>query len=160
MKGQKFDGNKFGFESDKNKAILAITNKKSKNSRNIFSKNPFEKLNTFSSIYRKSLDSNYIAITGSAGKTSVKDLTGFCLDKLEKTYYSKNSFNNKYGVPLSIINSPQSTKFSVLEVGMIKGEIDTLTKLIRPNLGLITNISYAHIKNFRNSDEIAKLRVK
>ena len=157
MKGQKFDGNKFGIEAIKNNAILAITNKKSKNSRNIFSKNPFEKLNKFSSIYRKSLDSNYIAITGSAGKTSVKDLTGFCLDKLDKTYYSKNSFNNKYGVPLSIINSPQSTKFSVLEVGMDKkGEIDTLTKLIRPNLGLITNISYAHIKNFKNLDEIAK----
>ena len=79
VKGQKFDGNKFGIEAIKNNAILAITNKKSKNSRNIFSKNPFEKLNKFSSIYRKSLDSNYIAITGSAGKTSVKDLTGFCL---------------------------------------------------------------------------------
>ena len=90
IKGNKFDGNKFGIEAIKNKAILAITNKKSKNSRNIFSKNPFEKLNKFSSIYRKSLDSNYIAITGSAGKTSVKDLTGFCLDKLDKTYYSKN----------------------------------------------------------------------
>ena len=159
VKGQKFDGNKFGIEAIKNNAILAITNKKSKNSRNIFSKNPFEKLNKFSSIYRKSLDSNYIAITGSAGKTSVKDLTGFCLDKLDKTYYSKNSFNNKYGVPLSIINSPQSTKFSVLEVGMDKkGEIDTLTKLIRPNLGLITNISYAHIKNFKNLDDIAKAK--
>ncbi len=159
VKGQKFDGNKFGIEAIKNNAILAITNKRFKNSRNIFSKNPLEKLNKLSSVYRKSLDSNYIAITGSAGKTSVKDLTGFCLNKLDKTYYSKKSFNNKYGVPLSIINSPQSTKFSVLEVGMDKkGEIDTLTKLIRPNLGLITNISYAHIKNFKSLDEIAKAK--
>ena len=63
VKGLKFDGNKFGIEAIKNNAILAITNKKSKNSRNIFSKNPLEKLNRFSSIYRKSLDSNYIAIT-------------------------------------------------------------------------------------------------
>ncbi len=159
VKGQKFDGNKFGINAIKNNAVLAITNKKSKNSRNIVSKNPLEKLNEFSFVYRKSLDGNNIAITGSAGKTSVKDLTGFCLNKLDKTYYSKNSFNNKYGVPLSILNSPQSTKFSVLEVGMDKkGEIDTLTKLIRPNLGLITNISYAHIKNFKNLDEIAKAK--
>ncbi len=159
IKGQKFDGNKFGIEALKNKAILAITNKKFKNTKNIFNTNPLEELNKFSSIYRKSLDSNYIAITGSAGKTSVKELTGFCLKKLEKTYYSKNSFNNKYGVPLSVINSPQSTKFSVLEVGMDKkGEIDSLTKLIRPNLGLITNISYAHIKNFKNLNEIAKAK--
>ena len=63
--GSKFDGNKFGIEAIKNNAILAITNKKSKNSRNIFSKNPFEKLIKFSSIYRKSLDSNYIAMTDS-----------------------------------------------------------------------------------------------
>jgi len=159
VKGRKYDGNKFGIEAIRNNAILAITNKKSKNSRNIFSENPFEKLNKFSSVYRKSLDSNNIAITGSAGKTSVKDMTGFCLNKLDKTYYSKKSFNNKYGVPLSIINSPQLTKFSVLEVGMDKkGEIDTLTKLIRPNLGLITNISYAHIKNFKSLDEIAKAK--
>ncbi|MDC3151950.1 UDP-N-acetylmuramoyl-L-alanyl-D-glutamate--2,6-diaminopimelate ligase [Candidatus Pelagibacter sp.] len=159
VKGQKFDGNKFGIEAIKNKAILTITNKKFKNPRNIFSKNPLEKLNKLSSVYRKSLDSNNIAITGSAGKTSVKDLTGFCLKKLDKTYFSRNSFNNKFGVPLSIINSPQTTKFSVLEVGMDKkGEIDALTKLIRPNLGLITNISYAHIKNFKSLDEIAKAK--
>ncbi len=159
VKGQNFDGNKFGIEAIKNNAILAITNKKLKNSKNIFNKNPFEELNKFSSTYRKSLDSNNIVITGSSGKTSVKELTGFCLKKLDKTYYSKNSFNNKYGVPLSILNSPQSTKFSVLEVGMDKkGEVDSLTKLIRPNLGLITNISYAHIKNFKNLNEIAKAK--
>ena len=80
-------------------------------------------------------------------------------NKLDKTYCSKKSFNNKFGVPLSIINTPEKTKFTVLEVGMDKkGEIDTLTKLIRPNLGLITNISYAHIKNFSNLNQIAKAK--
>ena len=86
-------------------------------------------------------------------------MTGFCLNKLEKTYFSKKSFNNKYGVPLSIFNTPEKTKFTVLEVGMDKkGEIDKLTKLIQPNLGLITNISYAHIKNFKNLNQIAKAK--
>ncbi len=102
---------------------------------------------------------NNIAITGSAGKTSVKELTGFCLSKLTKTYFSKNSFNNKYGVPLSIFNTPEKTKYAVLEVGMDKkGEIDYLTKLINPSLGLITNISYAHIKNFKNLNQIARAK--
>ena len=114
-------------------------------------------LNRISTSYRKSLNANTIAITGSAGKTSVKELTGFCLNKLDKTYYSKKSFNNKFGVPISLFNTPEKTKFAVLEVGMDKkGEIDYLTKLIQPNLGLITNISYAHIKNFSNLDQIAK----
>ena len=105
------------------------------------------------------MNSNNIVITGSAGKTSVKELVGFCLKKLEKTFFSKNSFNNKYGVPLSIFNTPQSAKFTVLEVGMDKkGEIHSLTNLIKPNLGLITNISYAHIENFKNLDQIAKAK--
>ena len=159
IKGKKFDGNLYASEAIRNNAILAISDKKSKNSKIIFQQNPLKVFNKISLIFRKTLDANNIAITGSAGKTSVKELTGFCLNKLSKTYFSKNSFNNKYGVPLSIFNTPQSTKFTVLEVGMNKkGEINRLTKLIKPNLGLITNISYAHIDNFINLNQIAQAK--
>ena len=159
IKGKKYNGNNFANEAIKNGAILAVANKKYKNSKIIYKKEPLRFLNKISSIYRKSLNANTIAITGSAGKTSVKELTGFCLSKLEKTYFSKKSFNNKFGVPLSLFNTPEKTKFAVLEVGMDKrGEIDYLTKLIRPNLGLITNISYAHIENFSNLNQIAKAK--
>ena len=156
VKGKKFDGNNFVQDSLRNGAILAISNKKYKSSKIIFKQNPLKEFNKLSSTFRKSLDAINIAITGSAGKTSLKQLTGHCLGKLEKTYFSKNSFNNKYGVPLSMFNTPQSSKFVVHEVGMDKkGEIDYLTKLINPNLGLITNISYAHIENFKNLNQIA-----
>ena len=159
IKGKKYDGNKFGNDALRNGAILAITNSKSYNSKTIFQKDPLKSFNKISSIYRKSWNANTIAITGSSGKTSVKELTGFCLNKLEKTYFSKRSFNNKYGVPLSIFNTPAKSIFTVLEVGMSKkGEIDSLTKLIRPNLGLITNISYAHIQNFKNLNQIAEAK--
>ncbi len=159
IKGKKYDGNNFADEAIKNGAILAIVNKKYKNSKIILKQKPLKFLNKISSTYRKSFKANTIAITGSSGKTSVKELTGFCLNKLDKTYYSKKSFNNKFGVPLSIFNAPEKTKFAVLEVGMDKkGEIDYLTKLIRPDLGLITNVSYAHIKNFLNLNQIAKAK--
>ncbi len=159
VKGKKFDGNKFSSEAIKNGASLAISNKKSKNSKIIFNKEPLNLLNDINTILIKSLNLSTIAITGSAGKTSVKDLTGFCLNKLKKTHISKHSFNNKFGVPLSIFNTPETAKFAVLEVGMDKkGEIAYLTNLIKPNLGLITNISYAHIKNFKNLNEIAKAK--
>ncbi len=159
VKGKNFDGNLYANEAIKNDAIMAITNKKSKNSKIIYQKNTLNFFNKISSNFRKSLNTNYIAITGSAGKTSIKELTGFCLGKLEKTFFSKNSYNNKYGVPLSIFNMSQSAKFAVLEVGMDKkGEINHLTKLIKPNLGLITNISYAHIENFKNLDQIAQAK--
>ena len=159
IKGKKFDGNLYANEAIKNKAILGITNIKSKNSKIIYQKNPLDFLNIISFNIRKSLSSNYIAITGSAGKTSVKDLTGFCLNKLGNTFFSKKSYNNKYGVPLSMFNVPEYSNFTVLEVGMDKeGEIDYLTKLIKPNLGLITNISYAHVENFKNLNQIAKAK--
>ena len=161
VKGKNIDGNIFANSAINNGAIFAITNKKNKNSKMIFQKNPLKFLYKVCSIYRKTLNANNIAITGSAGKTSVKELIGFCLKKLEKTYFSQDSFNNKFGVPLSIFNTPENTKFAVLEVGMDKkGEIDYLTKLIKPNLGLITNISYAHIKNFTNLNQIAKAKAE
>ncbi len=159
IKGKKYDGNKFAMNAIRNGAILAITNKKNDSPKIIFQKDPLKSFNKICSIYRKSLNANTIAITGSSGKTSVKELIGFCMNKLEKTYISKKSFNNRYGVPLSIFNTPEQSKFTVLEVGMSKkGEINFLTKLIRPNLGLITNISYAHIQNFKNLNQIAKTK--
>ena len=80
----------------------------------------------------------------------------FSLNKLAPTTKSTKSFNNKYGVPLSLFNVNKNDKFAVLEVGMDKaGEINNLTKIIRPNFGIITNISYAHIKNFKSLNGIA-----
>ena len=97
-----------------------------------------------------------IAITGSCGKTSLKELIGRTLNKFCRVTYSPKSFNNKFGVPLSLFNLNQKDDFGVFEVGMDKkGEIDTLTKIIKPDVGVITNISYAHAKNFKNLKQIA-----
>ena len=105
---------------------------------------------------RKASKIKAIAITGSSGKTSLKELLSQCLNKIASTSYSKKSFNNKFGVPISLFNIQKNNIFGVFEVGMDKkGEINHLTKLIMPDLGVITNISYAHIKNFKNLYEIA-----
>ena len=69
---------------------------------------------------------------------------------------SPKSYNNKYGVPLSLFNLKQKDNFGVFEAGMDKkGEINFLTKILKPNIGIITNISYAHSKNFKNINGIA-----
>ena len=105
------------------------------------------------------MNSKIIAITGSCGKTSLKDMLGSSLKRYYQTSYSKKSFNNKYGVPLSLLNINQRDKFGVLEVGMDKkGEINFLTDIIKPDVGVITNISYAHIKNFNNISQIASAK--
>jgi len=88
-------------------------------------------------------------------------MIGLTLSKISKTSYSPKSYNNKYGVPLSLFNIKNNDEFGILEVGMDKrGEIDNLTKIIKPDLGIITNISYAHSKNFKNINQIANAKAE
>jgi murE/murF fusion protein len=159
IKGKNKDGNLFLKEAFKRGASLAIVNKIN-NSENklkqIKVKNTLNFLTKISSIVRENSPSKIIAITGSCGKTSLKELLGRSLHKFSKTFYSPKSFNNKFGVPLSLFNLDSKHEFGVFEVGMDKkGEIDTLAKIIKPDIGVITNISYAHAKNFKNIKQIA-----
>ena len=81
--------------------------------------------------------------------------------KYGKVHQSPLSYNNKYGVPLSICNLKTNTDYGVFEIGMDKkGEIDILSKLVKPQIGVITNISSAHFKNFNTIKDIAKAKAE
>ena len=83
-------------------------------------------------------------------------MLGDSLRKISKVSISPKSYNNKYGVPLSLLNFKKNDDFGVLEVGMDKkGEIDYLSKIIQPDVSVITNINFAHIKNFKSIKHIA-----
>ena len=159
IKGKKNDGNKFVAQSFKKKASLAIVNKiqnKLKINRQIKVKNTLKFLTDISKIFREIIDTKIIGITGSCGKTTLKELLGNVLGKISKVSISPKSYNNKYGVPLSLLNLKERDKYGILEIGMDKkGEIDYLSKIIKPDIGVITNINYAHAKNFKNLKEIA-----
>ena len=86
---------------------------------------------------------------------------GKTLKKISKVTYSPKSFNNKFGVPLSLFNLNINDDYGIFEIGMDKkGEIDSLSKIIKPDVGVITNISYAHAKNFNRykRDCFSKIR--
>ncbi|MDA9063024.1 UDP-N-acetylmuramoyl-L-alanyl-D-glutamate--2,6-diaminopimelate ligase [Candidatus Pelagibacter sp.] len=156
IKGKNKDGNLFVEEAFSNGASLAIVNNQKKSKKKIEVKDTLKFLTKASSIIRENLSSKIISITGSCGKTSLKELTGKSLSKISQATYSQRSFNNKFGVPLSLFNLKKNDSFGVFEIGMDKkGEIDYLSKIIKPDVGVITNISYAHIKNFKNISEIA-----
>ena len=159
IRGKKNDGNKYVAQSFNRKASLAVVNKiqnKLNKSRQIKVKNTLKFLTDISKTFRKSIDTNIIAITGSCGKTTLKELLGNVLSKISKVSISPKSYNNKFGVPLSLFNLKQNDEFGILEVGMDKkGEIDYLSKIIEPDVGVITNINYAHAKNFKNIKQIA-----
>ena len=156
IKGKKNNGNLFVKEAFTRGASLVIAGEGKKDRRKIIVKNTLNFLTKASSILRNNLSTKIIAITGSCGKTSLKELTGKTLGKISQATYSPKSFNNKFGVPLSIFNLQANDDFGIFEIGMDKkGEIDELSKIIKPDVGVITNISHAHIKNFKNINEIA-----
>jgi murE/murF fusion protein len=159
IKGKNKNGNLFIKEAFSKGASLAVVNKinKLKNiTKQIKVKNTLKFLTSTSSILRENYFSKIIAITGSCGKTSLKELIGKTLKKISKVTYSPKSFNNKFGVPLSLFNLNENDDFGIFEIGMDKkGEIDHLSKIIKPDVAVITNVSYAHAKNFKNIEQIA-----
>ena len=161
LKGKNFDGNKYANEAIKNGASLAIVDRYYDKSyeKKIKVKNTLNTLLKFSEKIINSSDLYSIAITGSSGKTTLKKILGETLKKFTATTFSQKSFNNKYGVPISILNINKNTKFGVFEIGMDKkGEINKLSKIVKPQVGVITNIGHAHIKNFKNIKNIAKAK--
>ena len=161
IRGKRIDGNKFANEAIKKGASISIVDKNygKKIKNKIKVKNTLKFFNECAIKVRASSNIIVIGITGSAGKTSLKELLGQSLSKVYNTTYSKKSFNNKFGVPISLFNINKKNKFGIFEIGMDKkGEINSLSKIIKPNVGVITNISYAHSKNFKNLFGIAKAK--
>ena len=161
IKGKNIDGNLFIKEAFIKGASLAIVNIQKKSKNKIIVKDTLKFLTKASSVIRENFSSKIISITGSCGKTSLKELTGRSLHKISKVTYSPKSFNNKFGVPLSLFNLKKDDDFGIFEIGMDKkGEIDYLSKIIKPDVGVITNISSAHIKNFKNINQIASTKAE
>ena len=122
-------------------------------------KNEINFLKKFASLKRNYSSAKIIAITGSAGKTSLKNLIKDLLQNFGDTHYSPKSYNNHFGVPISLSNLSINHKFGVFEVGMSKaGEIGELSKLIKPHVAIITNVGEAHIENFKNTKGIANAK--
>jgi MurE/MurF fusion protein len=161
IKGKSHDGSKFIPDALKNGAKYIVSSKiiDKYKKKTIKVKNEISFLNDFAKLKRERSSAKIIAITGSAGKTSLKNLIKQLLQNFESTYSSPRSFNNHVGVPISLSNLNATDKYGVFEVGMSKmGEIKNLSKLIQPHIGIITNIGEAHIENFKNISGIAKAK--
>ena len=161
IKGDNDDGHRYVKAVLKNKNNLAIISKGPKNQRSIRSQNTLESLRNLAFYARQRSEAKIIAITGSCGKTSLKNLLNSSLSKVGKTHCSPKSFNNHFGAPYSLANLSSDNKYGVFELGMSsKGEIDNLVNLIKPDIAIITNIGPAHLKNFKNIYEICKAKAE
>ena len=117
----------------------------------------YEELNRAAREYRRSLKATVVGITGSAGKTTTKELVKAFLSTIGKVHATEGNYNNHIGVPITILNCPEDADFLVLEMGTNHpGEIAGLCDTAQPDCGLVTNVGTAHIEFFGTKDGIAR----
>ncbi len=110
---------------------------------------------------RARLDAQVIAVTGSVGKTSTKEALRRVLGAQGETHASAASFNNHWGVPLSLARCPASVRFAVFEIGMNHaGEIDALVRMVRPHVAIITTVEPVHLEFFAGIEAIADAKAE
>ncbi len=110
---------------------------------------------------RARTDARIIAVTGSAGKTTTKSMLATLLSATGSVHAAERSFNNHWGVPLSLARMPRDCDFGVFEIGMNHaGEITPLTKLVRPHIAMVTLVAAAHLGAFDSLDGIADAKAE
>ncbi|MEI8320869.1 MAG: UDP-N-acetylmuramoyl-tripeptide--D-alanyl-D-alanine ligase [Alphaproteobacteria bacterium] len=165
LEGEKVDGHDFVKQVIDKGAIAAVVHKKLPSYPSNFPLILVEKtdkaLVNLGNYARKNFKGKVVGVTGSAGKTSTKDMLAFCLADQAKTHKSEKSFNTKLGVPLTIANCPPASEFLVLEIGMsLPGEISLLTHIAKPDVAIITTIAHAHIEFLKSLDGVAKAKAE
>lgn len=161
-KGEKNDGHEFIETTlNSNKNVVALANDGysehfKNNSRIILVKDTVVAMEKMAKYARDDVKGKVIGITGSLGKTTTKELFYSCLSNFGKVHCNIMSFNNYIGVLTTLCNLPIDTDFAVIEMGMnAAGEMEQLSKIVRPDITTILNIASAHLAFFREEKDIA-----
>lgn len=160
LKGEKADGNDFALEALQKGALLAVADKPSlpaDQPRLIKVKNCLQTLQQLARFHRNTFNIPVLAITGSNGKTTTKELVSTVLAQKYHTHFTQGNYNNHIGVPLTLLRMNTQHQMAVIEMGANHmGEIDLLCQIADPDHGLITNTGKAHIEGFGSVENIVK----
>lgn len=165
IKGENFDGNIFIDDAFEKGATISLTDdkkytKEHKNKTLIYVKNTVEALQKLASYKRDLYDIPVIAVTGSVGKTTTKEMIYDVVSEKYKTLKTEGNYNNEIGLPLSILRLTDE-KVMVLEIGMNSlGEIALLSKIAKPTIAVITNVGTAHIGKLGSRKNILKAKLE
>lgn len=164
LKGENFNGNQYAQEAlDKGAALAVIDEPQYATDKQHFVvvENVLDCLQQLARYHRDQLGLPIIAITGTNGKTTTKELIAAVLSKKFKINYTQGNLNNHIGVPLTLLTMTADTELGIVEMGANHpGEIKTLCEIANPDFGLVTNMGKAHLEGFGSFEGVVKTKTE
>ncbi|MBN8827904.1 MAG: UDP-N-acetylmuramoyl-tripeptide--D-alanyl-D-alanine ligase [Sphingobacteriia bacterium] len=153
LKGENGDGHDYINSAFENGAVAAIVHKLPERNREkcILVKDTKEALLTLANFKRNNSRAKFIGITGSVGKTTTKEMAALAFEAFGKVHKNRVNFNNDIGVPITLSQMPDDAEYAIIEMGMsAKNEILYLTKIVEPDVAIITTIEPVHLEHFES----------
>lgn len=162
IKGENFDGHDYAETAVKNGAAIVLSHQKlSDKIPYLLVENTLTALHQLAKLYKNKFKIPFVAITGSSGKTTTKDMIASILSEKYNVLKTDGNFNNAIGLPLTLFKIDKNHEICVLEMGMNSlGEIEVLADIVRPDVGVITNVGTAHIEKLTNRESILKAKTE
>ena len=163
LRGEKFDGNDFIEQALDNGAAYAVGDRAGlpEDKRIILVDNALQSLQNLATYHRKQLNPTVIAITGTNGKTTTKELIAAALSTQYPVLFTQGNLNNHIGVPLTLLRLTTEHRFAVIEIGANHpGEIRELCLIADPDFGLITNVGKAHLEGFGSFEGVIRTKTE
>src|SRR5262245_15613847 len=156
LRGPNFDGHDFAAAALEKGAVAVVSDRPLGVARQLVVRDTLRALQDLASWARMRWGGKVIGVTGSAGKTTTKDAIAHLLSVEYPVGRTIGNLNNHVGVPLSILRLPEQSRVAVLEMGMNHGgEIRDLAAIARPDVGVVTNVGFAHVEFFESIDGVA-----
>lgn len=162
LKGENFDGHDYAKTAVKNGAAIVLSHQKlSDNTPYLLVEDTLTALHKLAKYYKSKFKIPFVAVTGSSGKTTTKDMIASVLSVKYSVLKTEGNFNNAIGLPLTLFGLEKSHEICVLEMGMSSlGEIELLADIVRPEAGVITNVGTAHIEKLQTRENILKAKTE
>ena len=161
--GERTDGHKYIVGFFEAVSLCVISEKEFSEQENSYIKvkSSLQALKDLALLYRNNLDIKVVGITGSVGKTSTKETISYVLEEKYKVLKTEGNFNNEIGLPLTVFRLRDDDEIAVLEMGISDfGEMERLSQIAQPDIGVITNIGLCHLENLKTRDGILKAKTE
>jgi UDP-N-acetylmuramoyl-tripeptide--D-alanyl-D-alanine ligase len=161
LKGERFNGNEFAAQALEKGAAYAIIDEPQSpsNERFLLVDDVLKTLQDLATHHRRQFNIPVLAITGSNGKTTTKELVSAVLSSHYPAHFTKGNLNNHIGVPLTLLDMPAKTEIAIVEMGANHpGDIDFLCRIAEPTHGLITNVGKAHLEGFGGFEGVKRTK--